>query len=1043
MRKKSIFSIAHDSNNFHVKKAIFTFFFTLSLTFFGTIGATAQSISGIVNSYAKVTALDTCDQKLTVSNIFGSGFVVGAQVLLIQMNGASMAEENNDTYGALQDMRGAGKYELNIIDSINGNLYYLRYRTLYAYNLDAAIQVVALPTLTTATITDTIRAKSWDGATGGIVVLKANQLTFNAPIVADGAGFRGSTIANAYHDCNFAENPSDFFYAASQWQGAPKGEGINIMSTNKESGRGAQTNGGGGGNSHKTGGGGGGNVRSGGGGGSNNDGGFYCRGSNGGIGGKPITVTNDRLFFGGGGGGAHVNTSVANMGGNGGGIVLVSANSIISNNQFIAANGTGGGTMIGSTPGGGGGGGGTVVVDAATLSGLLSLRANGGAGGSIVNASGRCQGTGGGGAGGRTISNNTAVARSVASGAAGAAFGGTCNGSNNGATAGEAGLNTTLTGTFLTTASVIFYKTLAINTQPTNQVGCEGKLATFTVAVTGSDMRYIWQTDNGSGTFTDLSDNAFYSGSNTATLQLRNLLTIMSAFRFRCVIVAGCNGRLIVTTNAVSVNVTPRPAPSFTYTLGANNNVVYFVNTSTSATRYIWSFGNGNTSTSLSPNNTYLTQGSYTVTLTAINNCDTISTTQLVNVNTFPLAAFASTTTDYCVPANVTYQSQASPNTTSWQWTFPGGSPNTSSIQNPIVQYTQAGVYDALLVVSNPSGRDTLWRRGYIRVNGVPVPSFTYLRNGNIYSFNNPTTGATNFSWDFGDGLTSTQVNPQHNYLSSGTYIVTLRATNSCGTATYTDTILLLNTPTAIVSADRSRGCVPMVVQFNGQNSTNVSSWQWTLTGGTPASSSAQNPRVNYNTTGTFRVQLTVRNSVGQNTTTLDSFIVVENTPNADFTAVVTGNTVQLRNRSTGANSYRWDYDDGTTANRNDLVHDHIYRNGGLYNVSLLALNTACGATTTQQIPVNYVATAETEVEKNSLTLAPNPSNGMVKLHFATPTKPSDELQLLNITGQPIAQWTLSGEQDFIIHLEDLPSGVYVLQYQTGDTRRVRRVVKW
>lgn len=66
-------------------------------------------------------------------------------------------------------------------------------------------------------------------------------------------------------------------------------------------------------------------------------------------------------------------------------------------------------------------------------------------------------------------------------------------------------------------------------------------------------------------------------------------------------------------------------------------------------------------------------------------------------------------------------------------------------------------------------------------VTSAPVSGFTHTTNGDTAFFTNTSTNADTYLWDFGDGNTSTDVNPIHVYASTGNYIVTLVATNGCG----------------------------------------------------------------------------------------------------------------------------------------------------------------------------------------------------------------------------------------------------------------------
>ena len=70
-----------------------------------------------------------------------------------------------------------------------------------------------------------------------------------------------------------------------------------------------------------------------------------------------------------------------------------------------------------------------------------------------------------------------------------------------------------------------------------------------------------------------------------------------------------------------------------------------------------------------------------------------------------------------------------------------------------------------------------------------PITTFTYVMKTDTVTFTNTSTGATSYSWDFGDKTTSTDINPVHIYATSGTYAVVLTATNEGGSKTYSETI--------------------------------------------------------------------------------------------------------------------------------------------------------------------------------------------------------------------------------------------------------------
>ncbi|MDD1729365.1 MAG: PKD domain-containing protein [Methanospirillum sp.] len=155
--------------------------------------------------------------------------------------------------------------------------------------------------------------------------------------------------------------------------------------------------------------------------------------------------------------------------------------------------------------------------------------------------------------------------------------------------------------------------------------------------------------------------------------------------------------------------------------------------------------------------------------------------------------------------------------------------------------------------------------------------------------FTNQSLGdPTAFSWNFGDGQSSTEQNPVHTYMTPGTYSVTLRATNTWtgGIATLSNAVTATDgvvpsptqTPvpgeiTAAFSADRTSGAAPVQVSFLDQSTGNPTSWLWNLGDGTIAAS----PNVThiYATKGTYSVSITAQNSLSSGSTKKSGYITV------------------------------------------------------------------------------------------------------------------------------------------------------------------------
>jgi len=120
-------------------------------------------------------------------------------------------------------------------------------------------------------------------------------------------------------------------------------------------------------------------------------------------------------------------------------------------------------------------------------------------------------------------------------------------------------------------------------------------------------------------------------------------------------------------------------------------------------------------------------------------------------------AIFESNTTDACVEEIINYYDLSTGGATSWEWTFEGGSPATSTSQNPMVAYFNPGTFDVTLTVSDGVEFNTVWIENYITITGVPeIPGSPAGENDICTNWSLPTqyttteaTNAESYVWEF------------------------------------------------------------------------------------------------------------------------------------------------------------------------------------------------------------------------------------------------------------------------------------------------------
>ncbi len=187
-----------------------------------------------------------------------------------------------------------------------------------------------------------------------------------------------------------------------------------------------------------------------------------------------------------------------------------------------------------------------------------------------------------------------------------------------------------------------------------------------------------------------------------------------------------------------------------------------------------------------------------------------------------------------------------------------------------------------------------------------PVPSFMADFSASVTSgatalsvqFTNKSSGkVTTWTWDFGDGGTSTDTNPLHIYMTPGIYTVSLTVSGPEGTDTMTRTnyiLVLDNLPSLDFSADLPEGGIPLPVEFTTESEGAISDWSWDF--GDGGTSYEENPVHVYTVPGVYTVSLTVMYVSGTQTVTKYDYINVWNawtqTSGADFSSGSHQNTM-------------------------------------------------------------------------------------------------------------------------------------------------------
>jgi len=442
-------------------------------------------------------------------------------------------------------------------------------------------------------------------------------------------------------------------------------------------------------------------------------------------------------------------------------------------------------------------------------------------------------------------------------------------------------------------------------------------------------------------------------------------------------------------------------------------------------TSWLWDFGDGAQSVAQSPTHTYTRNGIYRVSLRVSSNNGTSTETKddFIIVRAVPAAAFSATPRTGNAPLRVQFrdESTAEPfEIATWRWTFGDGEASTE--QHPTHTYEQPGEYNVSLTVTSDGGAHAVTQTGFITVARLPQVSFTASPTRGpaplAVAFTDTTAPGSapigRWTWVFGDGNTSTEQSPTHEYARPGVYSVSLTVRTAAGeiTDTRNNLVTVTQTPVAAFSGTPTSGGVPLAVRFTDESepgTANITGWLWDFGDGT--SSIQQNPIHQFNEAGVFDISLTVTTADGTHTRVRPAYITAQDRPVAGFRASVRRGTVPLtveftddsRAGASPITGRQWNFGDATVSGGVNPVH--TYTAPGVYTVSLLVQSAVGSDVKVEPAYIEVVATPDAD-----FTATPTLGESPLAVSFSDTSLPGTS---------PIVEWlwdfgdgTTGGEQN-------------------------------
>lgn len=331
------------------------------------------------------------------------------------------------------------------------------------------------------------------------------------------------------------------------------------------------------------------------------------------------------------------------------------------------------------------------------------------------------------------------------------------------------------------------------------------------------------------------------------------------------------------------------------------------------------------------------------------------------------------------------------------------------------------------------------------------------------------------WSWDFGDGETSTEQNPYHEYAEEGVYVIVLTIESSTGcTSVYEDHICIGNGGfiddydcQAMFFFEQIDGTSYNFQDFSFGTPT---SWSWDFGDGNV--SEEQNPSHTYESAGIYIVNLTITTdncessssmliAAGENVDYENDcfalFIPIFADDNPFFIDSLGFEGVLFLNLSSSPDGTAlWDFGDGTTST--DFMPFHNYTENGTYEVTLTITSTN-GCTNSFSATVNITsneflgspqyslttATPKVETAIQKVTAYPNPTTNDVNIKFTLPQAGDYSLQILDINSRLLNNTTQSGVAGMnikTVKTNNLENGMYFIKIISGQSSASTKIIK-
>ena len=581
-----------------------------------------------------------------------------------------------------------------------------------------------------------------------------------------------------------------------------------------------------------------------------------------------------------------------------------------------------------------------------------------------------------------------------------------------------------------------------------NTTICSGTTQTYSIASVNGATSYTWTLPSG------------WSGTSTTTS-----ITVTSGTAGGNIIVKANNACGSSANRTLFVTVTALPATPGT--ISGNNSVcsgttqTYTIAAVNGATSYLWILPSGwsgsSTSTSIS---TTVGNSSGNVSVLSVNNCGTSITTRTlaVNISSAPAQPGAITgSTSVCQGTSHVYSISAVTGATSYTWTLPSGWSGTSTTTSIIA--IAGSLSGTISVIANNSCGTSAAQTLSVTTNSIPQQPGTISGNTSVckssvqtYSIS-PVTGATSYTWTLPSGWTGTSTTTSITCtigIVSGN--ITVKVSNSCGNSPIQILAVSVNSITQVTITSNpanSNYCAqvtPLYIQLMASGG--YTSYAWTPSGGNTQTATVSS-------VNTFMV--TATNAAGCTMTASKSVTNNCALPTSLSTSNITGTTAKA---NWVQSQCRFNYTIRISVHGLNTWTPYTINPSTSYTFTGLSLGTSydweiqtncntsgsinSGWSAMQTFTTLSSRMADEENGSTSFNIYPNPANEMVTITFSSMIEGTYNIKMTDMLGRVVKSEVDNasiGENSYIMNLDGIAKGVYMVILQKGDNISKSKIV--